>query len=902
MSVSAANSDSLEQRAANWPPSWSLPQGETRAWWMGTGLPQLIWREGRSLLVWFATSLLLSLGIMTFYMVPQLDNPETNAAFYTLESMQWLYLHAWLGPIIFLLGALASGFAAERENPSFQWCTSLPMRWYQAWSVKLGLTLIGALACWAICWYAAGVWTQFLPWVHPTMSQQRSYDRLPVEMAGRWPIVLAIYSLGVLCLLLTRHVLAGIGLAAGVSLGLAVAWLGPPMSAVSGSPIDTTTTLYRAFVFLFDPTVVSVGFLALSAVAYRWRWYRGIYASGWFGGFGGARPAVAAPAAAIAWGPAWSRPTAAMALLWLAWRKISWLGWWGGAAAIVLVISGQIERSGNSPVVFTVFPLAMLALFFLFGLVSVWSVAGERAGEPQSFLAERGVSPTGYWWSRYAVMVLGSVLLLTGLYLALNELGRLTQRPFVPPLPTEGYAWTLLMFALALHAIGSLGLLAGQLLRSWEVAFLGLIVCTILLLMLAANANETSGLPGLVWGWGVVLLVVPLSWALSWVGLARWQPRLGWVFPLVFLGIIAASLLGVSWLRVQVLPPPNPVLAQARSLPAIQANVLHGFRYWYCQPFLPAGVSELRQYKGGNLSPRVADGLRVIVQSARVGLEQQLQWIETCEQPNFDPADIDSRIGPRWRDTASPQSLMLSYEELSFGEISQLQRNFGVLGENTIVALELGELEVAELLLQLRVKLLTAARPILGACSLDVHQTAFLESLYFRVSDPAIVSMQSLLEKQPHLLTGDPKRAREDWRGAMESQFSFIYRKGFGWSNTTNANDSPDDGTEEVAGDRWLRDISHSRMFHSRAVLPWNLLPNSVQDDWERQRYQREVGAAYEQFQEYCHSGRLPRGLLETNIGKKIAIHRLFDQVTNFHQEQLHTQRIQARAAALVKD
>jgi len=918
----SASSDSLDQRAANWPQVWSLPQGEPRAWWAETGLPQLIWRDGRSLAIWFVTSLLLSLGIMTFYMVPQLDNHEANAAFYTLEAMQWLYLQAWLGPTLFLLGALLSGFASETEDPSFQWCTSLPMRWYQAWSVKLCLTLIGALACWAICWYAAGVWTQFLPWVDPTMSQQRSYDQLPVDMARPGLHVLALYSVGMLCLLLTRHVFGGACLAAGVSLGLAITWLGPPPAH-----IDTTTTFYRVSIFLLDPRVVTIGCFALSALAYRWRWYRGMYASGWFDGLWGPRRTFAAPATAIAWGPTWSRPPAALALVWLAWRKVSWLGWWVGAASIVLVIAGQIERSVNAGIVYAVLPLALLALSFLFGLISVWSLTGERAGEPQSFLAERGVSPTGCWWSRYAVMVLGSVGLLTGLYVlfSMDGLG-LRAHNIGPRLQTEDYLWTVLIFGLALQAIGSLGLLAGQLLRSWEVAFMSLIVCTILLLMLSASAYETSGLPGVVWGWGLVLLVAPLSWALSWVGLARWQPRLGWVFPVVFLGITAASLLGVSWLRVQVLPPANPVLAQARSLPAIQANVLHGFRYWHCQPFLPAGVSELRKYKGGPVSPQVADGLprplsspanhrpggsiprgaadelRVIVQSARDGLETQLNWIETCGQQDFDPADIDTRLGPRWRDMASSQSLMLRYEELSLGERSQLQRNFGVLGENAIVALELGELEVAELLLQLRVKLLTAARPILGACSLDVHQTAFLESLYFRVSDPAIVSLQALLKKQPHLLTGDPTQAREDWRGAMESQFSFVYRRGFDSSNSADANGISEYETEQGDGDRWLRDIYHSRMFHSRAVLPWNLLPRSIQNDWERQRYQREVSAAYEQFQEYCRSGQLPRVLLESNIGKKIAVHRLLDQVTNFHQEQLHTQRIHARAAALVKD
>lgn len=895
MSVSVSNSDSLEQRAADWPPSWSLPQGETRAWWTGTGLPQLIWRDGRSLLGWLGTSLLLSLGIMTFYMVPQLGNRQASEAPYIWDSMLWLYLHAWLGPIIFLVGALVSGFATERENPSFQWCTSLPMRWYQAWSVKLGLTLIGALVCWAICWYAAGVWTQFLPWAHSSLSEQRSYDRLPVDMARPWPIVLAIYSIGVLCLLLTRHVLAGISLAGGVSLGLAVAWLGPPPAH-----IDTTTTFYRVSVFLLDPRVVSIGCLALSAVAYRWRWYRGMYASGWFDGWRAARPAVAAPAAAIAWGPAWSRPTAALALLWLAWRKISWLGWWGGAAAIVLVISDQIERSENSPVVLTVFSLAMLALFFLFGLISVWSVAGERAGEPQSFLAERGVSPTGYWWSRYAVMVLGSVLLLTGLYLALNELGRLTQRPVVPPLPTEGYAWMLLMFALALHAIGSLGLLAGQLLRSWEVAFMSLIVCTILLLMLAANAYETSGLPGLVWGWGVVLLIAPLSWALSWVGLARWQPRLGWVFPVVVLGIIAASLLGVSWLRVQVLPPPNPVLAQARSLPAIQANILHGFRHWYCQPLLPAGVSGLRDYGDGSMRLSVSDELSASVRLAQTDLEQRLQWIETCEQPGFDPAMIEARFGPRWNGkSAAELAAALPYDQLDMIEIDKLRRNFGILGENAIVALELGELELAELLLQLRVKLLTAARPILGACSLDVHQTAFLEALCFRASDPAIKGLQSLLEQHPHLLTGDPIQARQVWLAAMESQFAFTYQTGF---KTNDSNPAPVITSDHSAGassDRWLRELNRGRSLQNRVALPWNLLPGSVQNDWERQRYQREVGAAYEQFQEYCRSGRLPAGLSEVQIGKKITAHRLFDQVRIWQQEWNNAAYLQQRAARL---
>lgn len=865
MSLSVSNSDSLDQRVANWPPSWSLPHGETRAWWMGTGLPQLIWRESRSLLVWFATSLLLSLGIMTLYMVPQLSNPETNSAFYTLESMQWLYLHAWLGPIIFLVGALVSSFASESEDPSFQWCTSLPMRWYQAWSVKLGLTLIGALACWGICWYAASVWTQFLPWVHPSLSQQQSYDQLPMDMARFWPIVLAIYTVGVLCLLLTRHVLAGVCLATGVSLGLAYTWLGPPPAH-----IDSTTIVHRISVFLLDPRIVSFGCLAFSALAYRWRWYRGLYAGGGLGGFWGARRAVVAPAAGIPWGPAWSPPPAALALGWLAWRKVSWLGWWVGAAAIVLVIAGQTKLSGNTPLLFAIFPFVILTLFFLFGLISIWSVAGERAGEPQSFLAERGVSPTGYWWSRYAVMVLGSVLLLTGLYVALNELGRLTRGSFVPLLPTEGYAWTLLLFALALHAIGSLGLLAGQLLRSWEVAFMSLIVCTILLLMLAANAYETSGLPGLLWSWGVVLLVVPLSWALSWVGLARWQPRLGWVFPLVVLGIIAASLLGVSWLRVQVLPPPNPVLAQARSLPAIQANVLHGFRRRHLPAFRDAyTAAETEEVRG-------------LVRLTQSDLREMLDWIESCEAPDFDPAIIDERSGPRFYAEAQPQNAaLIPDDQLTLEEIAHIRNLFVTLGKNAIVALELGEWEVAELLLLLRVKLLTAARPIAGVCGLDVHQNTFLESLSYRASDEAMAGLHGLLNKYPHLLTGDPTQAHDQWMAAMESQFSFIYRKGFNGTAHADLPSLPNETTAGMATDRWQQQLQFGQKFHRSAALPWSWLPEAR----ERERYQREVSTAYREFLDYCRTGKMPKNLSEHEFGKAIATHRLFEQIRLWQQE-----------------
>ncbi len=892
MSLSVSAADSVVEPKSNLQWEWSVREDDRTVWLACPSLLSLLWRDGRALLFWLGVSCALSLLIMAWSMVTYLGNREAEVDFEALLMLRWLYLQAWLGPVMFLLGALASGFASERESTSFQWCSSLPVRWYESWLVKLILALIGAVVCWAICWYAAEIWGQYLPWQRATLSQINSRRALPVEMAGYWPYVLAIYSVGVLYILLTRQVITGVFLAMSVSLVLLLAWGEARLSVVNGLPTDTTQ-LYRFYLWLVDPLVLGLGLLLLSGLVYRWRWNRGMYSSGWFGWLGGVRRATAAAGAVVAWGPVWRPPATAVALVWLAWRKVFLLWCWCGAAAFLLFLSGQVDRSGNtSPWLFAIFPLSMLALFLLFGLSSVWSVVGERAGEPQSCLAERGVSPTAYWWSRYGVVVLGGVVLLTGLYVSLHELGRLTQRVAVPPLPREGYVWTLLIFGLAVQAIGSLGMLAGQLLRSWELAIFGLIASTVLLLMLAFNAAETSGLAGLLWSWGLVLAVAPLSWAVTWLGLARWQPRMGWMYAVVVLGIIGASLLGVSWLRVQVLPPANPVLAQARRLPAIDANILHGFRHRHFQKFREG------------VTPEETEDLRSAVRLAQSELEHLLAWIESCEAPDFDPATIDTRLGPRFRDTASASATeSIPYEELTMGEMSELRVRFATLSENALIALQVGEWEVAELLLKLRVKLLSAARPIVGICGLDVHQHAFLESLSYRASDEAIVGLHAMLKKDPHLLTGDPAQAHQQWMAAMESQFSFIYRTGFVPDDPGSDLVTSVDATAGLESDRWQRELQAGRSFHSRATLPWSLWPRSVQAAWERERYQREVGAAYAKFQNYCRTGRLPQDLSESDVGKRIANHRLFRQIDHWALERnLAAYITLGRAAALVPE
>lgn len=842
------------------------------------GVLQLVWRDGCATIGWLCASLLLPSLLMAWYLIGDFSNSNL----YPLESVRWLYALAWVSPVMFLLGAVVSCFASERDSVSFQWCSSLPIRWYQAWFVKLGWTAVNAVLCWAVCWYVADYFVKIGSFKDVYDTQPGAIDAIRQEMQRYWPNIFLFFSVGMLSVQLTSRIITAVGVGGVISLPFCIF----PHDAKLSYPHQLPSygeSLYGLFPWLINPLVAGVCLLAAATVVYRWRWHSGMYSSGLAGWLNIARHYFVRETKEPTWGPGWSPPSPFMGLIWLSCRKYVMLWWWIGLAG-VLVFAGRLsEDSSSVQVPLELSSLLILTCFLLYVLTVSRSFNGELAGGSQSFLADRGISATSYWWSHYGVGVLVVSGLLGGLWYWCAETAPLVT---FGQTPSERLVLTSFLVVIVTHSVGVLGLLASQLTSRWEIAFLHLLTATIVFVILGSSATNVSGVAGLIWHLSVISVLGLVSWGISWRGLVGLQSGQSWAFPVLCLSVAFVSLIGASWLRVYSLPPADPVLAQVRGLPIIDVNALHGFGRWtnlaHPGPITDVNAEDIPQ-KLRRLCPE---------------LKEMLECIESCSPQELDPTIFGATQGPRVERATTLTPKVGAYHQLTQRELRELGSILGALGDTALTAIEVGELEVAELCMKLRVRLVTAARPLLGICSFDVLQSRFLEACS-DADDNFILNLATLLEKDSQLLTGDLEPARSQWVTAMEIQFSFVYRNGYDWTNSRDGADSSLGSEKQPEIDRWLGELQFRRVLRRPARIRLCPLPTRLEQEWERERYRREVGIAFEQFQQYVRDGTYPTGLSQVMYGESVSVHDLLQQIDNWHSELAHVNMIQARIEAL---
>jgi hypothetical protein len=851
----------------------------------------LLWREWRNLRWWFPASLGLTLMIMLLFVLSLTDLPLQPEDFGEFQTL--LFLQSMFTPIIFLLGALAGCFANEREDSSFQWGTTLPIHWAQSWSMKLLCTAGGAIFCWVIGWYFATLLAGWLPrplrWSVELEAFYRANSDRSLRFSYLKEVSFVIYSIALVCILVSRRVASG-SLAAVAFGGLYVflsLWMIFIFGGYESTQLRGDLSLGDLRRVLANPWLCGGVLLAIATGLYRWRWYTGMYAE-----LSPIRqlalPISAEQNVVDAWLHSWSAPNQLQALLWLAGKKAAH-AWIWLPLAVGAVVVGNHARGEYIEFFSILTPLGMLFLVVFTGLSSIWSFCGERGGESESFLAERGVSPTRFWWSRYLVTVVGSMVVLCGTIIFIWIVESLSFYRSFPYISQQEQLPFFTILVLGIHAFALSCLLAGQTTRTWQLAAFAVATGFIVMTFFVDVAVRSSGYWGLGVNFCLITCSAPLSWWMTRDTLVRWQPRLDWVFPTYAAVVLLVIVLTIPWVRVWVLPPAATELATARSLPAHQiprltlmgASSIHEINQELTrnQRFDFRGLVELRTEELArqqladldSSQPSVAVVLRASSELARQRL------MKTIEHESARVAVLD--------------------EKFPWAEWSDLRLCLRNLAEIAFAALEIGDSETAAVSLQLRRRLLDELRPVTGTHDFDALQASFFEAIEREASGEAMQRLKVLHRQQPTLLAGDPEQARKAWTESMQAQFSYLYRRPRGSKTSTVPNAGDASTTSLMASDELLGQTVLARSFRERMNLLKLILPEAWWYSAEEARFQREIGYAYQIFLDYLRTDHLTVNSMPYNpdFGELNSQHNLLKQIEAWDNQRKAWVRLLAR-------
>ncbi len=486
---------------------------------------------------WGLASVWLTWGLMGMFAFLLSGNPIGPPH---ANLIVFLYCLTLVAPLMFLFLAIVSSFSSERDEPGFQRCTTLPVPWALALSSKLLALLLGAVVSWLPALILADAIVNLYSKPDTVVLLAKESTLAPL-FETYFPMVFcvafAICSISLVCIQLGRNSATGISLAFCLTAPALICWVVGFGFLTQSDQMPT----FRIWAFVL-PLLTGVGFLMRAAGLYRWRWYRGMYSNVlpinlWPGSI------LPVSSNSIVWPMSWRAPRPLLALLWLAWRKNRLV--WGIPLAGVLVYVGDIGQYTPGSLMVLLSPIGYLILSLLIALGAIWSFHGERAGEPECFLAERGISPTRIWWSRYlANCVGGSVFLFGVLYLmgVVDSIDR--SDSFARFSNQQSFEFALLLFV-GIHVFSVACQLAGQTFCTWQVAVFAIGAGFLLSAMLFAGVIHNHGYGPAVVYLGLVLCVLPLSWWLCRYASIRWQPNLDWVCPVltvvVFLTILMTS-------------------------------------------------------------------------------------------------------------------------------------------------------------------------------------------------------------------------------------------------------------------------------------------------------------------------------------------------------------------------
>ncbi|MDP1564358.1 MAG: hypothetical protein Q8M16_23510 [Pirellulaceae bacterium] len=790
-----------------------LRESTSLRWISWKPIQHLLWREWMLLRWWLLATVVLTLtiGTLSVWLALSSDlNKNENPSIVYHQTKAYLTFLAILAPLMFLIGAWVASFVNDRNDPAFAWSTGLPVRWWHTLLVKSFCVLAGSILCLGIAWL-------LIPLMDATLLRLPRLEaiRTPeTEVSRDVQLISAIASfyfysqfflcfpLSMICILAVRHQAQGVILTVSV---LFVAIIGWQIGFFATQEFRFPERYVPTTHWLFWTVAISVLCAVVAALMYRWRWY-----SGHFTDWAWRTSLNTAATSSVrsldrTWATTWSRPSSFKVLAWLSLRR-TWLTWLllpVGLAAFGL--GGQ----ANSPAVRVLLPLGVLLMAVFFSSGALWSFTGERAGESETFFAERGISPTKYWLSRFLMVLVGHGILIgvcfsiIGLEIGAGRLYRF------PPVYSE-----LVLFLLAAHALSVVSLLAGQTFRNWPMAAFAVFFSVFIYSLVISVQIDNAGLLAVWVSLSLVWFAVPLSWWLTKTNLVFWRANLDWVFPVFVVVVFLAAIVGLPTLRVWVLPSTLPELLQARELPPFRVPKLPGAEpdsnVWLQHSFVTCGQEN---------SPLVLpDETVAMLKASAESFREKLQELNRTIAAE-----------PLTGSTATVQDL------------ENVKTNLVALGKAACVALEIGDGETARMVLEIRTQLLLDLRPIAGLLKLDSVQNTFLRSLADHSSDSALRLLKDLLAQGQPLLGGDSEQSMRQINQSIASQASYLVRKGRSELDPSSA-----PGSRIAESDRWLSLLFRSRFnTNSRMELTKAMLPQDFYNSWEDERYRREISYDY---------------------------------------------------------
>ncbi len=869
--MSLAISETLQEPQSHHGHSGDVRLSANSRWVNWRQYQHLLWREWRILRWWLVAAVTLTLTTMTLSAV-FLTGPE---GLLYRDFLVLLYTQSLIAPGTFLIGALSSSFAQDREDISFQWCTSLPVHWAQSITVKLFGACAGAVVSLVVCWVMALMLsTLFDESLRPSeaIAVDEPINARLVLFGGISSVVFTFffvtYSVSLIGIQLCRQATNGVFLALCLSIGFLTLWYFGFREIAERYGPRGNSFAYTVVAIFGSPLICGCLFLAVASYLYRWRWYAGMYSPVAPKNFLAERQEKTL-SVVDTWPLTWRVPSQQQALFWLAWRKAI-QAWWWMPILVSLILLGVLMRGQSVVELYFLVPLGFLLLASFIGLGAVWSFYGERGGEAESFLAERGVSPSRHWWSHYLISTVGGTLVFLGSLFALHVLDSLIRGESILFVPESQHRPFVILLIVGAHAFTGVCLLAGQTFRRWQLAIIAVAFAVIVFCFLLGSAIATSGYVGGLLCFGLAFTGLPLSWYLSKRAAIRWQPNLDLVFPVFATIVVIGSVFMVPWVRVWVLPPSVTTLAVGRAIPSFNVPSLPAHDL---EPLLSREVlfawTDIRSL----FAKTSADKLQSAANELRPKLKQCLEQAHRSSIPMHKVQDSD---------------------------VINARAYFDSLGPTAFAALEIGDMETAELALKLRLKILTDLRPVSGICDLDSLQSEFLEGLERNASDEALQRLKRLLGQHPSLLSDAPESAKTLWENSMEAQASFLYR---------NARDLLKGKVTQVArsndslleSDTWLAQTKFGSWYRETARMHIDVLPFELATDLEEERFRREVSFVYRNFQRYLSSGEVAPGLFyqELELGGICFMDDLSGQVLNWDRQWKTLAVLEARMAQL---
>jgi hypothetical protein len=846
-----------------WPNPASLL---SRSW---KPIQHLLWREFRILCWWLVASLALAALTMILSSTFLVGRGPMGVNY--SEFTMLLYVQSFIAPGTFLIGALTASFANDRNDMSFQWCTTLPVHWVQSIIVKLFLSCIGAIACWWIALILTALIDATVKPVEPlgiaAVNDLRWDSFRAASSPAFFTAFFVMYSVSLIGIQICRQATHGIFLAICLSITFLALWLSDFREYSQHDGRDSSL-IYSIKTIFGSPLICGCLFLALASWLYRWRWYRAMYSNVAPTNFlEGRQPKV--DDSSNRWPLSWSIPNQQLALFWLARKKAVLAWWWCVPLSVSMIFLSVFLNAHSDNVLMLLAPLGFLLLLTLIGLGSIWSFFGERGGEAESFLAERGVCPTRHWWSRYLVSSVGGTLvLLSVLYLShlMDSLNRGETIVLFPPNTPRAFFAFLIM---GVHGFTGVCLLAGQTFRRWQLAVIAVAAGSVVFAFLLGSAILTAGFFGGLLCFGLVLTAIPLSWCLSKQAATRWQPNLDWVYPLFATVVVSVIVFLTPWVRLWVLPPQATELSAGRTLPSFSIPSLPPHDM---QPLLSQEI--LRPWT--NIRTMFATVNSDEIRTASKALQPQLrQYLDLAER--------------------SKTSML----ETQISDVANARNYFNSLGVTAFVALELGDAETAELALKLRIKILTDLRPIAGIFEFDSLQTEFLEALRINASFEALQLLKKLKHQDKRLLSDPPEQARAIWAESIEAQASYLYRNGHEIAHGAKNWLRHQGGRGPVSSsDTWLARTRLGSSFTEVFGIMRDVPVFVGWADLEQERFRREISFAYRNFQDYLNTGKVTPGLHRNellDLGAPSFVDSLSGQIAEWDRQSKALARLEAR-------